>query len=79
VIYTQNKIARGLVGGNNNIFFMEEGEMFSNICVGFYKYRWRVSKALDFSILYTTNPNTLLKSRIKELIQRCFSKKSTGI
>ena len=40
---------------------MEEGEMFSNICVGFYKYWWRVSKALDFSILYTTNPYTNLE------------------
>jgi hypothetical protein len=26
--------------------------------------------------LYTTNPHTLLKSRIKELIQRYFSKKN---
>ena len=33
-------------------------------------------KTFDFSILYTTIPHTLLKSRIKELIQRCFSKKN---
>jgi hypothetical protein len=30
----------------------------------------------DFSILYTTISYRLLKSRIKELIQRCFSKKN---
>jgi hypothetical protein len=29
----------------------------------------------DFSALYTNIPHTLLKSRIKELIERCFSKK----
>jgi hypothetical protein len=33
-------------------------------------------KAIDFSTLYTTITHTLLKSRIKELIQRCFSKKN---
>ena len=33
-------------------------------------------KAFDFSTLYTTIPHTLLKSRNKELIQRCFSKKN---
>jgi hypothetical protein len=30
----------------------------------------------DFSILYTIIPHTLLKSNIKELIQRCFSQKN---
>jgi hypothetical protein len=33
-------------------------------------------KTFDFSTLYTTIPHKLLKSRIKELIQRCFSKKN---
>jgi hypothetical protein len=33
-------------------------------------------KTLDFSTLYTTIPHTLLKSRIKELIKRCFSKRN---
>jgi hypothetical protein len=28
-------------------------------------------KTFDFSTFYTTIPHTLLKSRIKELIQRC--------
>ena len=33
-------------------------------------------KAFYFSTLYTTITHTLLKSRIKEFIQRCFSKKN---
>ena len=33
-------------------------------------------KTFDFSTLYTTISHTLLTSRIKELIQRCFSKKN---
>jgi hypothetical protein len=32
-IYTQNNIVRGLVGGDNNIFVMEERQVFSNIWV----------------------------------------------
>jgi hypothetical protein len=32
-------------------------------------------KTFDFTTLYTTIPHTLIKSRIKELIKRCFSKK----
>jgi len=33
-------------------------------------------KTIDFSTLHTTIPHTRLKSRIKELILRCFSKKN---
>jgi hypothetical protein len=33
-------------------------------------------KTFDFSTLYTIIPHTLLKSRIKEVIQYCFSKKN---
>ena len=33
-------------------------------------------KAFDFSTLYTTITHTLLKSKIKELNQRCFSQKN---
>ena len=33
-------------------------------------------KIFDFSTLYTTITHTLLTSRIKELIQLCFSKKN---
>ena len=36
---------------------------------------WDIIKPFDVSTLYTTIPHMLLKSRIKELIQRCFSKK----
>jgi hypothetical protein len=34
---------------------------------------WDIIKPFDVSTLYTTIPHMLLKSRIKELIQRCFS------
>ena len=40
------------------------------------QYVCNIIKTFDFSTLYTTIPHTLLKSRIKELIQRCFSKKN---
>jgi hypothetical protein len=33
-------------------------------------------KTFDFSILYTTIPHTLLKSRIKEWFHHCISKKN---
>jgi hypothetical protein len=33
-------------------------------------------KTFDFSILYTSIPHTLLKSRIKELFHHCISKKN---
>ena len=40
------------------------------------QYVGNCSKTFDFSTLYTTISHMLLKSRIKELIQRCFSKKN---
>jgi hypothetical protein len=40
------------------------------------QYVCNIIKPFDFSTLYTTTPHTLLKSRIKELIQRCSSKKN---
>jgi len=36
------------------------------------QYVYNIFKTCDFSTLYTTIPHMLLKSRIKELIQRCF-------
>ena len=33
VIYTQNKIVRGFVGGDNDIFVMEKRQVFNNISV----------------------------------------------
>ena len=39
------------------------------------QYVYNSLKTFDFSTLYITIPHTLLKSRIKEWIQRCFSKK----
>jgi len=36
------------------------------------QYVCNIFKTCDFSTLYTTIPHMLLKSRIKELIQRCF-------
>jgi len=33
VSYTKNNIVRGLVAGDNNIFVMEERQVFSNIWV----------------------------------------------
>jgi len=39
------------------------------------QYVCNSNKTIDFST-YTTIPHTLLKSRIKELIQHCFSKKN---
>jgi hypothetical protein len=41
-----------------------------------YQYVCNSNKAFDFSTLYTTITHTLLKSRIKELIQHCFSKRN---
>ena len=41
-----------------------------------YQYVCNSIKAFDFSTLYTTIPHVLLKSRIKEFIQHCLSKKN---
>jgi hypothetical protein len=46
---------------------------FSRIGVNL-KYVCDSIKTFDFSILYTSIPHTLLKSRIKELFYRCISK-----
>ena len=43
---------------------------------GIVEHTYYNIKTFDFSILYTTIPHTLLKSRIKELLQGCFSEKN---
>lgn len=53
---------------NNSKDLLENlsGRLFSN---------YHSIKTFDFSTLYTTIPHTQLKSRLKEIMHRCFSKK----
>jgi predicted house-cleaning noncanonical NTP pyrophosphatase (MazG superfamily) len=46
------------------------------IAVACCSYIFNSIKSFDLSTLYTTITHTLLKSKIKELIQRYFSKKN---
>lgn len=43
------------------------------------QYVCNCNKTSDFSTLYRTIPHTLRKFRIKELTQRCFSKRNGGM
>jgi len=63
-------------GGVNQMWILKISKNLLETLGSRSLYVGNCSKTFDFSTLYTTISHRLLKSRIKELIQRCFSKKN---